>query len=560
MHIRSLLERSWFLPLLICLIVVVYQAFLIPRTGMTWDEPSSFFFGQANVRFWQTLDSRYVQDFKNPALFSSDPIQYIYGEDVYPPFALMMFSWVAYLLSQSTGLISLFHAYHLGEVLYSLPGILAFYGICRLIGLKRVVAFLTTLAFVTYPTISNQLRSDAKDVPLMSMIVLTVYLLLRWVVAVKRSQPARYLWGIITAISFGLTMGTKVSAGIMVPIVVVYLVGLLILSRQFRQGMKPWLLRVFELASFGLVALGVFVLSWPWLWPDIPGRLVQVWDFFKVVGRGMPVLYFGSVYQAGVNLPWHYPIGILLSQTSPLIWPVVLIGVLFAGYRILAKRDIVAWFAIIWLLIGMGRFFVPGVLIYAKVRHFIDAIPAIFIFLGYGIFFLQSIVGKWRIKSIQFRYLSFMAIGVVLLHQVLILLTHAPYEATYFSQFAGGTKTVADKHLFDIEYWASAVKEGMEAVDRLSSEPTTVYACTMGHLALFYETAKTQVKGSPWESQYILIPNSYSWFGGPAEHAKVHHDLVYTVRANGADLLWVYKFREPAFWNCGYETTMNYTL
>jgi hypothetical protein len=49
-----------------------------------------------------------------------------------------------------------------------------------------------------------------------------------------------------------------------------------------------------------------------------------------------------------------------------------------------------------------------------------------------------------------------------------------------------------------------------------SDQPATVYACTMAHLALFYETSKIKVTSNSIGATYTLVPNSASWFGGVA--------------------------------------------
>lgn len=553
--------------------VLLVQLIILPAAGMTWDEPSSFFFGRANLRFWQTFNRAYIDDFKNPELFQGEPFEYIYGEDVYPPFSFLVASAVSLVLAETFQLMSVIDAHHLGQMLIGIVAVWAMYRIAVAVGFTKPAAAGITLLYATYPTIIAQMRNDAKDVPLMSMIVLCVYFVISWVKAVRRQHTSRHLYGLLAAITLGLAQGTKVSAAIIVPILAVWFGVSYLVFKRFRKEMGSLLHRGVEAAVFGLVALVSFIGIWPWLWADPIGRLQQVFNFFKVVGFGMPTLYFGEVYQAGINLPWHYPLGIFVSQTPPTLLPLLVVGIVVCCYRVIWKRDVFALLFLLWFLIGIGRFFIPGVLIYAKIRHYIDAMPPVFLISGYG----AVLLGQLFVRAVVFLRehtrndilpvfitrggrAAGLLLGIVVLHQSWIIVTHAPYEPSYFSVFAGGTKHAAEKHLFDVEYWASAVKEGMEAIDAQTEGPTTVYACTMAHLAVFYETEKVQVKLTPWEAQYILIPNSYSWFGGPAEHAKQHHTLFHTVERMGAPLLWVYKFRDPAFWNCGYETVMNYTF
>ncbi len=557
-RLRFILKPRY-IGILITVVYFIIQALSLPYAGMTWDEPSSFFFGRANLRFFMTGDRSYITDFKNPELFIDDPFQYIYGEDVYPPFSFIVSSATSYILAETLHLMSPIDAHHLGQLFIGVLGVLAMYGIGITIGFSSYLSAGITLIYATYPTIIAQMRNDAKDVPLMSMLVIFVYFLIKWITSVRHNQRSKHLYGIAAAITLGLAQGTKVSAAIMVPIVILWLSGSYVLFKRFRRDVGPVLHRIIEGIVLGMIAFLSFVGIWPWLWDDPVGKLQQAWAFFKVVGFGMPTLYFGQVYQAGINLPWEYPLGIFLAQTPPTLVPLFFLGIGYAMYRLVKKQDIFALFLLLWLLLGICRFFIPGFLIYAKVRHYIDAMPSVFLISGYGALLLAEIIKKIlsRVMSVTKQQIALALLGIVVVHQGFISITHFPYEPSYFSVFGGGTKGAAEEHLFDVEYWASAVKEGMEAIDRLSDTPTTVYACTMAHLAVFYESDKVQVKLSPFEAEYIILPNSYSWFGGPAEHARELHKLVYTVSRRGGPLLWVYKYDAPSFWTCGSETEMN---
>jgi hypothetical protein len=550
---------------------------------MTWDEPSSFFFGRTPLHFYLSGGDRtYVTDarYKDASLFGQDPFQYIYGEDVYPPFPFIVASKMSMLLAEKVPLMSSEVAHHLAFVLIGSLGVLAMYGIGRLLGWTKWLATGIALLYGTYPTIVAQMRNDAKDVPLMSMLVICVYFVLRMLKSVKSNRRIFFQSSILASITFGLSVASKPTAIIIIPILGVWFILAFALFPKFRQEIGR--LRLVLASLFVMIPLSVlaFFLTWPWLWDDPVGKLTQVWSFFKVVGRFMPTLYLGTVYTAGKDLPWHYPLGILSLQTPVSVLFVGACSLIFVLIYMVRKRDGWSLLFLLWIAIGMGRFFVPGVLIYAKVRHFIDAMPAFFVIIG---IFLHTIsTGKRsRIKSGMtdkedrsgmISTLGFILSGkiallvsqivlcIMLLEQGWIITTHFPYEPSYFNAFIGGTKKVAEKKLFDIEYWASGVKDAMKYIDSQtkSGEKSKVYACTMAHLALFYETPSVVVTGNPIGATYTLVPNSASWFGGVAAYMKENHELVYTISRAGGDLFYVYKHKSFSGWNCGQETSMVY--
>jgi hypothetical protein len=557
--------------LIIIGLYVFLQALSLPHVGMTWDEPSSFFFGRATLKFYLTGDRGYLteSEWKNPERFKDDPFQYIYGEDVYPPFPFVVGSTLSFIFAEQLGLLSVESAHHLGLVLLGALGVLGMYGIGKIFKWPEVLAAGIALLYATYPTIVGQMRNDAKDVPLMSMIVVFVFMALQWL---KTQRP---LFAVGTGISLGLAIGSKPTAAIMVPIFGIWFLFSFFFFPSFRKGI--------QLSTFipggifiGMLSVCIFFLSWPWLWDDPAGKLTRVWEFFRVVGRGMPTLYLGTVYTAGGNLPWHYPLGILSFQTPESVLVMGILSIIgITGISILKKNPWPFLF-VFWILIGMGRFFVPGVLIYAKVRHFIDVMPAFFVIIGLALHEIMTSFPRRRefLGSLdkhlakipagaypQLRYAAGMILlSAMLLHQFWIIATHFPYEPSYFNTLVGGTKTVAEKRLFDIEYWASTIKDGMQYIDRVSTleQPARVYACTMAHLALFYETPKVTVTSSAVGATHTLVPNSASWFGAVAAFMRDHHELVYTVKRAGGDLLWVYKHKSFSGWHCGNETDMVY--
>ncbi|MCX8009406.1 MAG: glycosyltransferase family 39 protein, partial [Patescibacteria group bacterium] len=442
--------------LLAILVYFLFQLFILPYVGMTWDEPSSFFFGRATLRFYLTGDRGYVteSEWKNSERFGNEPFQYIYGEDVYPPFPFVIASLFSLIFSENFHLMSTETAHHLGLLVIGMVGVLAIYGIGKALGWSEGIATGVALLYGTYPTIIGQMRNDAKDVPLMSMIVVFIFMMIQWI---KTYKP---FYALGAGVSFGLALASKPTAAIMPPILALFLVFSYVFFSSFRR--QYIITKLFSGGFFiGTVSILTFFLTWPWLWDDPIGKLHRVWEFFRVVGRGMPTLYFGEIYRAGENLPWHYPLGILIVQTPESMLIIGAASLLLVPLFGILKKNPWPFLFIVWILVGMGRFFLPGVIIYAKVRHFIDVMPAFFLVIGVFLHEFSKLgSNQSKILSKLFSYGSFVIVGTMLLQNIWVSITHAPYEPSYFNSLVGGTKTAAEKRLFDVEYWASAAKEG----------------------------------------------------------------------------------------------------
>jgi hypothetical protein len=96
--------------------------------------------GRANLKFWMTGNRAYIDDFKNPKLFTDSPFQYIYGEDIYPPFPFLFSSAVSYVSAEKLHLTDIYSAHHIGELMIAALGIWALYGLATEAGLAVPLA------------------------------------------------------------------------------------------------------------------------------------------------------------------------------------------------------------------------------------------------------------------------------------------------------------------------------------------------------------------------------------------------------------------------------------
>ncbi len=578
-----------YIGIILAIVIFVTQLSLVRGVGMTWDEPASFFIGRMNLQFWQTLDWTNVIDYLNTKRFASSPMYFVSGEELYPPFPFLVSSAASYILAERTNIMDSISAHHVGEILLGSIGVAAFYGLGIELGLTFPIAVGTTLIFALYPVIFGQMRNDAKDIPLMSMLVLSVYIFFRFLRAWReRKMSESWGWGFLWAVALGLAEDSKPSAAIIVLILGVWFFASLLINQTFRKKMKQLPLFLFSVASFGVLAVAIFFIAWPWLWDNPVKKIEMVFAFFRSVGYYMPVLYSGQLYRAGISLPRSYPYAILLFQTPIEITALAVVGMLTGIWGVIKKQNVWYLFLLLWFWIGMGRFLLPGFLIYAKVRHFIDVMPAFFLLAGVGV----TYIGSWLDKALRSVHIlstpikqhnlsgpsdhilrdsgaksapprafiiSLILISVVIIHEIIISETFYPYEPSYFNFLVGGSKTVAQKHLFDIEYWGSSTREAMTYIDNLGDAPISVYSCLMRHLTMYYNTPNvTMQPDHPEYASYTLVPNSPSWFGESLKFSKDLQTPVYVVRRGGADLFYVYKNTSHFGYRCGNETLTTY--
>ncbi len=492
----------------------ILQIFLAGGAGASWDEPQNFFNGKKTLRFFQTGNRAYVETWGDTTLFKGDHMSYLYADAHYPPGAGLISAIFSYILSDYLHVTGWIHGFHIGEIAIGAVGIGTFYYLGVLLGLSPFVACVATLLLAFHPTIFGQMRADSKDIPMMSALIVFVYLFFRWITS------GRFVWRIAAFVALGVAIWMKPTAAvILVPVAIVAWRKLLAM---------PILL---------IISACVIYVLWPYVWDDPVGKITASLEFFRSVGKGNVVVYLGNIYNAGFNLPWHYPWVVLGVQTPVEILFLSLLGMV----AVWKKKHL---FVLLWLVLGMSRFVLPGVVIYAKIRHFIDVMPAFFLLVGFGL--------QWLHEHMSKRFVF----GVILFAFVHLAWIHAafyPYEVSYFNMLVGGTRQVAQRGLFDVEHWATGTREAVEFINQKKGEQA-LYGCGLNHLAKLYTEPHVRVVATPQAGSYILIPNMPSVFLTPLDFYKKHQTLVYTIRRADADLFYVYQVVDPTrTWMCGGE-------
>jgi hypothetical protein len=197
--------------------------------------------------------------------------------------------------------------------------------------------------------------------------------------------------------------------------------------------------------------------------------------------------------------------------------------------------------------------------------------PAFFVLVGIGLEqfgqigsrILYQVLRKKELKNNSLIHntnaLSLVFIGLLIIgHLVWIDATHYPFEPGYYNAYVGGTKTIARKELFDADYWGSGVQQAMEFIKNTHKGKANVYTCQLLHLARFYGNDDVKAVSDGNLAQYVIVPNSPSYFGGPIQFHKTYDTLVYTVERAGAPMFYVFKRKAPTFWSCGPETESVY--
>jgi len=230
-----------------------------------------------------------------------------------------------------------------------------------------------------------------------------------------------------------------------------FLVGVYAWGKLGRHALLP-------LALYGATAAMVTYLTWPALWGDPLGamlnRVLRVSEFDP-----HEVLFLGTLRTADA-LPWFYmPMLLGMQLTIPSL-ALFLIGVpsswtLPSPGKRFSLLVSLTWLWVLVPYLGVVLRLVP---IYNNFRHFLFILPALFVVVGFG---------AWRVKLlIHSPGVRAGLVVVALLPGLIGIVRMHPYEYTYYNELVGGVRGADGR--FESDYWCTAFRAAMEYVNSVA--------------------------------------------------------------------------------------------
>lgn len=324
---------------------------------------------------------------------------------------------------------------------------------------------IAALLYATMPRIFGHAHFASMETPLNFMMLLTVFCFLKGL--------ERPLWAAATGVAFGALLATKIN-GFFLPIPLI-LWAHLYARRQYANNL------------FAMIFMGpvVFVLCWPWLWPDPVMRMLQYLAFHA--RHQMTASFFlGQKWGYGdVNAPWFYPLAVT-GATLPLT-ALALIGLGVARtLAALPRRPLEALY-LLCALTMLGVACAPGTPKYDMERLFLPLFPFLALLGGSGAVAalggLQRLAawgaarrkGAGEINSPRAVSWAALALGaLILLDGGGAIWRHRPYHLSYFNPLVGGLSGVYENKLFETTYWGEALNEDVIAALNALPPGTTI--------------------------------------------------------------------------------------
>lgn len=468
-RLQRLLQNKNF-PILILLAVnLIVGLFTFQDYGFTLDEPLFYSYADA-IGYAYSPAEWFSGDFVITRAYGASPADHGNRGPAY----LLIARFPAHLL-QSLGL-DVASSWHLVNFLTFQIGLYFFFIFC-LRWMRPWAAFGATAFMSTQPILWEHAFINPKDPPFLVFFLITLELGFRMAERLANPQLGEaklqtFKNILLPAIFLGLTTNIRVLG----PLAAV-LAGLYFLTLR-KSGRIWWFI------PYGLIAYGVMVITWPFLWEAPIGKFIRVVQLMSNNPTTLQVYFYGNLYTAD-TLPQRYlPTMMLITLTEP-VWPMAGLGFVITTIKVFRKN--IQWRT---LLPTLGWFAVPFIYVllrqppmYDGFRHFLFIVPPMFVLGGIALDTAFERLGK--------IWLQIVLLLALLLPGVIPGIKLHPYQYTYYNQFVGGTGAAAQR--YETDYWMTCYKEAVEQLELLTNKPINLFVKREFYIAAYYANENVNV-------------------------------------------------------------------
>lgn len=406
---------------------------------------------------------------------------------------------------------------------------------------KPVIALAGVLMLVASPRFFAETFYNAKDIPFLSMIIISSFTLLQFL---RKKNLAS---AVLHALACGITIDIRI-LGLLLPVITVFLS--LMDLKFIRKDGEPARKILPVILVYLLFIVGFIILFWPYLWEKPFVRFPEILARSSKYPWTGSVLYFGQFYKA-TQLPWHYlPVWIFIS--TPLLYIFsFLTGSIFVAIRLIQSRFLLYRNRYEQFDLAMaGLFIIPvaatlilKLVLYDGWRHMFF-IYAPFIYLAVlGLVNLYNWLGrKFTSHSGNLLQKGLLAVWALGMLQIVgwMILNH-PYQNVYFSVLKGPEV----RQQMELDYWGLSYRQGLQYVLKASDKPEIKVKVNNlpGELnnMLLPADQRTRLKYVTDSTQADYFLTEYRFH--PQDYLYKKEQEVYTIDVDGYKIMSVFKLK-----------------
>jgi 4-amino-4-deoxy-L-arabinose transferase-like glycosyltransferase len=469
--------------LLLAAFTVALLFLTAPQMGLTWDEPAYIAASESYVGWLEKLVSS-----PGYALSKRGIDRYWTINHEHPPLDKV---WSGLVWSMARPITDDLTAHRAGNILLS--GALVatvYYVVSRCAG--QVAGLAAVAALLTMPRFFFHAHLAALDVP--AAVAVFAVTALYWE---TRDRPGLW-WGVPLGVAWGLALATKINA-LFVPLTL--LAWTLLFKRR--------LVLFGRLALMGVVGLPLAPALWPWLYPDLLGRLDAYIRWITVDHWKIGQWYLGRFTMPP---PWHFSFVMTLSVVPLALTFLYLTGIV----RVVRQRPLRAFGGLLVLsaLTPLLALAIGETVVYDNERLFMPVFPFLAALAGLGFDWLasglQRAFGRFANPG-RARALALLAVGMLFVPHLALTAGLYPHLLSYYSEGIGALPGAVRMGL-ETTYWCETYAPALSYLNVHAPPGAVVWVQDWSHDVMFYY----QLQGKLRDDLQITWPEEASSVFGPA--------------------------------------------
>ncbi len=341
---------------------------------------------------------------------------------------------------------------HLVSHLFFLLACFSGYILCYRLFRNNVIACMGFLLFVFHPRIFAHSYINSKDIPFLSMFLVSLTLCQ---IAFDKNKT---YWYLLLGIACGYTTSIRLPGIILVCIISFFLFVDIIHAYYKKQNIRqPLLCFIIFIAATGLVLYGAF----PTLWTSPIRSFADAYNSMSHYRWESTVLLNGENIP-GTALPWYY-LPIWFCITTPVLWLIAGFVAIFFIIIVFIRRPMKFLLNtrernfIIYLacfILPMAAIIVLKSVVYDDWRHVYFIYPPFVLLLLYAVEKAYRSRGK-KILLTAFA-LQFISVGY-------FMVRNHPNQQVYFNELVSH-KPEFLRYNYDMDYWGASFKQGLDYI------------------------------------------------------------------------------------------------
>ncbi len=420
---------------------------------------------------------------------------------------------------------------HLVTHLFFLLACLCFYLLLYALYKSQKLALLGYFLLVSNPLLYAHSFFNSKDIPLLSMFVICMYLLSFIQDRIKMKHVLALAAG--TAILINLRIVGLFFFG---------LVGLTFLI-QFLKKKEERKKLALLFATYTLSTIVILIAIWPLLWTNPWGNFLAVFENMTKFRWEGEMLFLGKKILSTAT-PWYYiPVWIII--TSSIIFSVLWlasIGSIIASSRtfiarILERKYFITLYSFVIITISFASIFILKPVLYDSWRQFFFLYP----FLILGIIYLLS--GELFGKKMKIA-LTLSAVYIILF-QLVNIATLFPYSHVYFNEIVHKAEKNEVRQQFEMDYWGTAYTEALHkitAADKRAKIKIGVANVVGEHsIRMLSEEDQKRIEYTDLgDCDYFITCYRYH----PEDYPDLENNTFYEIKRLNSSICTIFKFNE----------------